>query len=260
MQIIDDNTRHCSAVAKAFTVQSDQYSAYFIPTKSGAHYCFRKRLELVMEMTADRKGALLDCAVGPGEITTEVLRRGGFDRATLIDISSAMIAKTNQRQQSSLPDDVLAGVESIIGDVFQVSTALKDRQFDLILCLGLIAHTGRLNELLSKLKSLLSVDGKIILQSSMLNHWGTKAVRCVSSRRYARLNGYALSYFRDRDIEQACLAEGLRIVSSRRFCAGIPFGDKVWPQANYHLERLLSPLASRVGAEVIYLLERNTAE
>ena len=99
-----------NAVASAFTAISDHYSSHFIPARTGTHLCFRRRLELVMKMTEGRKGAFLDCAVGPAEITGEVLRRERFDRALLLDISPVMIAKANQRLLTLLPVDNMTGV------------------------------------------------------------------------------------------------------------------------------------------------------
>ena len=212
-----------------------------------------------MEMTEGRSGALLDCAVGPAEITAEVLRRESFDRALLCDISPTMIAKASQRLDSLLPAESISRVSFVTGDVFQILPSIVDQRFDLVFCLGLIAHTGRLEELMFDLKAVLSPSGRILLQSTLFDHWGTKVVRTCSAKRYAAKHGYTIEYFYHKEILEACKRAGLRIVERRRYCAGIPFGDRIWARANYHLERLLSPLASYFGAESLYLLERDSA-
>ena len=254
-----DNRLHNSAVANEFTAVAERYSSHFEPSATGTHYNLRKRLELVTELTTECGGVLLDCAAGPGEITAAVLRSGRFRQASVVDISPTMIAMADRRLRDSLPTDVAGDVTCVNADVFDFVNGIHARQFDLVLCLGLIAHTGRLDELLSDLASVLSVHGKILLQSSLLDHWGTGIVRRFSARRYERMHGYSLSYFSDKDIRCACSAAGLRIASTRRFCAGIPFGDKIWPRANFHLETWLAPLSARFGSEALYLLERSDA-
>jgi len=46
-------------------------------------------------------------------------------------------------------------------------------------------------------------------------------------------------------------------VEMRRHGLGIPFGDRLWPWANFQLETLLQKWSSRHGADVIYLLSPN---
>ncbi len=251
---------HTSAVADEFTAVAERYASHFKPAATGVYYYFRKRLDLVLELTAGCHGVMLDCACGPGEITSEVLQTGRFGQASVVDISPAMIGMAERRMRSFLPAAVAEKVAFIKSDVFEFLNGIESKQFDLVLCLGLIAHTGRLEELLQNLASALAADGKIVLQSSLLNHWGTRFVRRLSGRRYERNHGYAMSYFLNSDIQHACTTAGLRIVAVRRFCAGIPFGDKVWPRLNFGLEGLLSPWSARFGSEALYLLERSDSE
>ena len=130
----------------------------------------------------------------------------------------------------------------------------SDSRFDLILCLGLIAHTGRLDILLSRLKSMLTPGGRIILQTTLLDHLGTRISRVLTSRRELVQRGYRISWFSQRDIADACHNAGLQILEMRRHSLGIPFGDRLWPWANFQLEKRLQNWASRHGADAIYLL------
>ncbi len=45
-----------------------------------------------------------------------------------------------------------------------------------------------------------------------------------------------------------------RVLDMRRHSLGIPFGDRLWPWANFQLEKRLQNWASRHGADAIYLL------
>ena len=74
-----------------------------------------------------------------------------------------------------------AEIEFVQSDVFNFKPS--DSRFDLILCLGLIAHTGGLDILLPHLKSMLTPGGRIILQTTLTDHVGTRIVRALTSRR-----------------------------------------------------------------------------
>ncbi|MFL6506009.1 MAG: hypothetical protein ACJ8KC_11405, partial [Candidatus Udaeobacter sp.] len=63
-----------------------------------------------------------------------------------------------------------------------------------------------------------------------------------------------ISWFSQRNISDACDRAGLSILETRRLSVGVPFGDRFWPWANFHLESLLQKWASRHGADAIYLL------
>jgi hypothetical protein len=45
----------------------------------------------------------------------------------------------------------------------------------------------------------------------------------------------------------------------RRHSLGIPFGDRLWPWANFQLEKRLQNWAGRHGADAIYLLAPTAA-
>ena len=145
-----------------------------------------------------------------------------------------------------------AELEFVQSDVFAFKPS--DSRFDLILCLGLIAHTGRLDILLPHLKSMLTPGGRIILQATLTDHLGTRIVRALTSRSEVARRGYRISWFSQRNISDACDRAGLRILETRRHSLAVPFGDRLWRWANFQLETRLEKWASRHGADAIYLL------
>jgi cyclopropane fatty-acyl-phospholipid synthase-like methyltransferase len=145
-----------------------------------------------------------------------------------------------------------AKLEFVQSDIFGFRPA--DSRFDLILCLGLIAHTGRLDTLLPHLKSMLTPGGRIILQTTLTDHLGTRVVRALTSRSELARRGYRISWFSQRNICEASDRAGLRILATQRHSVGVPFGDRVWPWANFQLETRLEKWAGRYGADAIYLL------
>jgi ubiquinone/menaquinone biosynthesis C-methylase UbiE len=236
-------------VAAYFDKLPEIHKSQFKARASGANFNFQQRLKLAYEMGSTSSGRLLDCATGTGEITCALLGSGKFNQATLVDVSQAMLQAAKQLLTSQIKNAELEFVQS---DIFNFRASGSG--FDLILCLGLIAHTGRLEILLQRLKSMLMPGGRIILQSTLTDHLGTRIVRVLTSRRELAHRGYRIAWFSQQNIVDACDRAGLRILETRRLSLGVPFGDRLWAWANFQLELRLKNWASRHGADAIYLL------
>ncbi len=239
-------------VAGYFEKLPEIHKRQFVQSASGASFYFQMRLKLACELGGASAGRLLDCAAGTGEITCALLKSGRFSRATVVDISPAMLQSAKELLSSQITKTEFEFVHS---DVFNFKPS--DSGFDLILCLGLIAHVGRLETLLLHLKSMLTPGGRIILQTTLTDHPGSRIVRALTTRRELAQRGYRISWYSERDIADACHNVGLQIIEMRRHSLGIPFGDRFSPWANFQLETRLQKWASRHGADAIYLLERN---
>src|SRR5436305_2366773 len=121
-------------VAAYFEKVPELHKRQFVQDGSGANFYFQTRLKIVRKLAAGSIGRLLDCAAGTGEITCAVLQSGRFSHATVVDISPAMLQTAKELLSPQLPGTELEFVQS---DVFNFKS---DPRFDLILCLGLIAH------------------------------------------------------------------------------------------------------------------------
>jgi ubiquinone/menaquinone biosynthesis C-methylase UbiE len=227
----------------------ETHKRQFEQRASGANFAFQQRLTLAYELGSASSGRLLDCATGTGEITCALLGSGKFNQATIVDMSQTMLQAAKQLLTSQIKNAELEFVQS---DIFNFSPS--GSRFDLILCLGLIAHTGRLEILFQSLKSMLAPGGRIVLQSTLTDHFGTRIVRAFTSRSELAHRGYRISWFSQRNIFDACDHTGLRILETRRLSLGVPFGDRLWPWANFQLELRLKNWANRHGADAIYLL------
>src|SRR5206468_10110 len=219
-------------VAAYFDKHAETHKRQFVGSGSGASFYFQTRLKLACELAGASTGRLLDCAAGSGEITCALLESGRFPHATIVDISPAMLQSARELLSSQVTNTELEFVHS---DIFNFKPS--DSGFDLILCLGLIAHVGRLHTLLAHLKSMLMPSGRIILQTTLTDHAGTRIVRALTTPRELAKRGYRISWFSQRDIADACHAGGLRIVDMRRHSLGIPFGDRFSRSANLQLEK-----------------------
>jgi ubiquinone/menaquinone biosynthesis C-methylase UbiE len=236
-------------VAAYFNKLPETHKRQFEESASGANFNFHQRLTLACELAGGSSGRLLDCAAGTGEIPCALLNSGRFHRATIVDISPAMLQSARELLTSKVRN---VDFEFVQSDVFTFNPS--GSRFDLVLCLGLIAHTGRLDILLPHLKSMLTPGGRIILQTTLTDHLGARIVRAITSQREVDRRGYRISWFSQRDVAEACRKAGLQILETRRHSLGIPFADRLWPWANFQLERRLQKWASRHGADAIDLL------
>ena len=236
-------------VAAYFDKLPETHKRQFEEHASGTNFNFQQRLTLACELGGSSSGRLLDCAAGTGEITCALLKSGRFNHATVVDLSPAMLQSAKGLLTSQIKNVELEFVES---DVFTFKPT--DSHFDVILCLGLIAHTGRLDILMPHLKSMLTPGGRIILQATLTDHPGARIVRALSARTELARRGYRISWFSHRNISEACDRAGLRILETRRHNVGVPFGDRFSPWANFQVETRLEKWASRHGADAIYLL------
>jgi cyclopropane fatty-acyl-phospholipid synthase-like methyltransferase len=238
-----------AAVKKLFDRTVESYSRNFGGGYSGKEYVFGRRLELAAELAASGKGRLLDCAVGSGEVTAAILVRAEFSHATLVDLSPQMLKHTQGQLSPILASTRCEFVES------NIFSFLAERRggFDFIVCLGLIAHTGRLPELLDLCRANLADGGKILLQSTLAEHWGARVTRWVGRLRDGR-RGYRLNYFTTDEITAAARHSGFEVEKLLRYSTGMQIADRFWSRGNFALERRYERAALDRGAEGIFLL------
>ena len=240
------------SVADFFNMLSPRYREQYKSVRTGASFNFHRRLDLAYELASHSSGRLLDCGCGPGEITSALLRSGRFTSATVVDVSTQMLEAARAlipQENSQVP------VEFVQSDILELSADLVGT-FDLIVCLGVLAHVGRIDELLDRLKTMLRPGGSILFQVTRAEHVGVRIFNLLGGRIYASRHGYRMSYYHSREIERAFERADLRIIDRRRHSLYIPFADKVWPRANYTIERSLREWSSRHGADTIYLLSQ----
>ncbi len=256
---MNERQPQADAVRELFTGTSQEYASLFLARKTGKNFIFRRRLTLAANATRDISGQLFECATGSGEITAAILATGKFAGATILDLSPKMLELSGNRIKNNPAIKNTTRVELICDDIFRFSRENSQRKYDLVICLGLIAHTGRLELLLNQLRELLTQDGVILLQSTLLDHPGTRVERFFSEEGYFKKHGYRINYFRHQDIEAAVTGARLKIMACKRYALGLPFGDRLWGWGNYQLERIFQWWADNHGSEAIYVLKNDGA-
>jgi ubiquinone/menaquinone biosynthesis C-methylase UbiE len=184
----------------------ERVASYFrdpTPYLTSTSYNIRLRAETVREMVGDRRpGAILDVGCGDGSLSLPLL--GAQGRLTLLDLSEAMLARARAR----IPEPLAPNVTLIRGDLMDV--ALPEAAFDLVLCLGVLAHVDAPRAFVGKLAPLLRPGGLTILSLSSGRHpLGYLRRLYVGARDRLRPPRYRLKWLSTREVLGWCAAEGL---------------------------------------------------
>lgn len=236
-----------------FEKQQNSYSAFFDPaTRTGAAVLFQLRRDIAADLAVGRGGRMLDLATGTGEITVAVAEAAGVFSAHVNDLSQGMLAVCRRRFEvwERAPATVFSQQ-----DAFALLEESEPGTFDLILSLGLIAHTGRLDRLLNLAARVLSPGGAVLLQSSLTDHLGAR-ITALYARSPLCATRYKVSAYSKADIESAAAGAGLDIAALRRFGVCLPFGDKLPWAVNYQLERAWAAKCGN-GGEALFLLQKS---
>lgn len=248
-----ENTNQ-TRVTEFFEEHSADYGDFFKEeTRTGASEMFRARMAIVAELLAGKQGALLDCATGTGEITQAVNASGRYGQLWANDVSAGMLRAAQVAIAPSVPEQQLRFINS---DIFAIEQTPGLIPFDVILCLGLIAHVGRLGELFAMFGRLLNPGGTVAMQTTVSTQLGVRAARLVNERRVAMGQLHRIHFFSIEEIVAVAEAAGFRTVAVRRFGLCFPFGDKLLGKLNYELERRFARGATRHGGDAVLIFER----
>jgi 2-polyprenyl-3-methyl-5-hydroxy-6-metoxy-1,4-benzoquinol methylase len=98
--------------------------------------------------------------VGCGDASASIPLLNAQRRLTLLDLSSSMLSIA----ESKVPPGLADNVEGINQDFLTVN--LQPGSFDLIICLGLLAHVDSPRAVINKIAQLLCSNGIVIMQST----------------------------------------------------------------------------------------------
>jgi cyclopropane fatty-acyl-phospholipid synthase-like methyltransferase len=115
------------------------------------------RKKIINELLGDIKDKqIIDIGCGNGELSKDFIYT---NRITFIDISEKMLDLV----KLNIPKEQLNHASFVNSDILNFCT---DQAFDLVICVGVIAHVEDISGLLDKIKELSTDDGIIILQYS----------------------------------------------------------------------------------------------
>lgn len=131
---------------------------------TGRGFNIRIRAEAVGELTRGiEPQRILDIGCGNGSISLPLLN--ARNRLTLVDMSSAMLSIA----RSNIPSGLAPNVETLNENF--MTARLAPGSYDLILCIGVLAHSDSPSALIDKVTSLVRPGGTIIMESTDGSHF-----------------------------------------------------------------------------------------
>jgi ubiquinone/menaquinone biosynthesis C-methylase UbiE len=186
------------------------------PTKylEPRRFDIRIRTETVQRITTSLTfDRVLDIGCGDGSISLPLLAK--CRQLTLLDLSEEML----RTAKSKIPADRMSDVRLINGDFMDAD--LDAGSFDLILCIGVLAHVDSAEEVVSKVMRLLRPGGSVVLEfTDSFHFWGQHVVAYQRLRGLVKPMPYRLNRFRKRYISTLLSKNKLRIVEAFRY--GLP--------------------------------------
>jgi SAM-dependent methyltransferase len=197
---------------------------------------------------------ILDVGCGDGSASIPLL--SAEKSLTLLDLSQNMLAIA----RSNVPPDLRQNVQAINHDF--LSANLQPGTFDLIICLGLLAHVDSPKDVIGKIAQLLRPNGIVIMQST--DSRGVLTSLGVSYRRILEAFGrmkYRYTLTTTNQLVQIFAACGLELSEIYKYSLpSLPAIDRIFSQrALYNYVRLAYGPAQNnyntwPGKECIYLL------
>jgi ubiquinone/menaquinone biosynthesis C-methylase UbiE len=240
--------------------KTEQVKTLFeIPEKylNPRQFDIRIRVETVQEFShARRFNRVLDIGCGNAAISLPLLERS--HQLMLLDISKNMLELARKR----IPTDRLDDVELVEGNFLKVK--LEPESFDLILCIGVLAHVDSPASAINRLVELAKPGSWIVLEfTDSFHFWGWPIVLYQKLLKLLRPEPYALNRLKRRQIIDICKKHGLKTSGIYRY--GLPPLGSSWFMGQdkmYQMVRYLFGPSGKnrnrwMGNQFIYCLQKD---
>lgn len=215
----------------------------------GVHVNFRAFL--TREMVGDLKQSrILDAGCGNGEISLQFIPAA--HHITLLDKSPEMLDLC----RAEISGGDAAKISYICSDLLMYDF---DALFDLVLCLGVLAHVDSVESTLAKLSRFLTSGGICLIQLTDAGSVLGRGVYLYENWLHRKKAGYGLNRLSVRDVVDTAGKYGLRLQDQHAYWTILSgFGwlpDKwIWRFQEWTLR---TPRLARWGTEVFLLFQKN---
>lgn len=197
-----NNIAECTITSKAERVRT----LFEVPEKylRPRHFDIRIRAETVQQFTEKLTvDNVLDIGCGDGSLSLPLLPR--CKRLTLLDLSSKMLELARKK----VPVERLNDVDLINGNF--IGAKLQPQSFDLILCIGVLAHVDSPAAVIAEVTRLAKPGASVILEfTDSFHFWGVPIVVYQNVLKLFRPQPYALNRLRRRQVIGLCHENGLK--------------------------------------------------
>lgn len=212
------------------------------------------RVQLLRSLLGELRGrSILDMGCGDGSLSVQF---AGDNRLTLVDLSENMLRAARER----LPSSGEATARFIRSDLDSFETA---EVFDLVLCVGVLAHVPSLDVAVGRLARLVAPGGCLVLQFSEHDHVVTRALRLSyrMRRQFSDVVGYELTPTRGSEIRSILSRHGMRVSEEKHYWPMLSGMSRLPARfvSKYLYWSSRSPYFSRLGAEVLIVARKATS-
>lgn len=240
---------------------SDRNSAVKELFENTAHYLkydynLRIRRETVDFFTRNlTPETVLDMPCGNGEISANLLKKA--NKVLFMDISSNMISLA----ENSVPVDLRNRAQFVNADFFLHD--FDGEKFDLIICLGLLAHVESPEKLIKKLSSLVNKNGYLIIQNTDSQHFYNYLIRFyLGVKSVFKKQGYKLNHVSGEFLEWSLTDKGFIIENKFRYNQSfLGFSNLFSNEKKYSMTRnyfgdASNPKHQKMGSDITYLFKK----
>jgi 2-polyprenyl-3-methyl-5-hydroxy-6-metoxy-1,4-benzoquinol methylase len=240
---MNDTPSKSDAVRRVFEAPEDYLARRFnIRTRA---YVVRRLLGEI------RDKSILDLGCGDGSISRQFLQDG--NPLTLVDLSVSMLEEA--RRQT--PEEHLQRTRFINDDLMKGGFG---EEFDVVLCVGLLAHVDSVAETIRVIAAALRRGGLCVLQITDTDSLYFKLLKVYCALRGAKPvdQGYATNPTSARTVQALATHHGLRLVTQCRYA--LPMPGMLWLSDDllfrYQVATLESRWLSRSGSEALFLFAK----
>lgn len=193
-------------------------SFFDVPSRylGARQYNIRIRCETIREfLQSSRPESILDIGCGDGSLSVPLLT--SRNRLTLVDLSSAMLSIANSRISREFRRNVYT-----VNNDFLAAT-LPQQRYDLILCVGVLAHVDDAARAITKIARLARPNATVIVELTDCRHVLTRFWRL-----YSRLRGlfvrerYVLNDLTWESVHREFAKRGFDLAGAYRYSIPLP--------------------------------------
>jgi len=220
-------------------------------------YNLQIRKETVEAFTAGLHfNTVLDIPCGTGAMSIPLL--GRVDKLTFIDVSANMLSIA----QKNIPIAYLQKTEVIHADFFALN--VQNNSYDLIICLGLLAHVNSPQQLLTKLSNVLKPGGTLIIQNTNSTHFYSHLIRLyLGLKNLIHKQAYKLNKVPAAFIEKTLQQNNLELIKCYRYNQSFLGFSNLFSNEKKHkltcnfFGTAINPKHQTFGSDYTYLFKKN---
>jgi SAM-dependent methyltransferase len=193
-----------------------------------SRYSIQIRTEVILAFLQNREfRSLLDVGCGDGSLSIPLLKPGR--RITFLDVSEKVLAAVKSR----VPEKHFCAVEFRNEDIL---SAEFDKSYDVVLCVGVLAHVRHPYHLLRKIIEIVNTNGFLIIQNTDSCHFRSRLLRLYL--KIGDRSGYPLNRLSDSDIRALLSSSGSVLEKTYRYAIA-PIGfQRIFSQENLYRQAL----------------------